>query len=205
MSVRTVINGETVNYNSRSTGLIVTAKNGNGKYNGLCQVCHTKVKYFKNYSAPDMNHNSGKDCLDCHTHKGRQFAFEPNGGCGACHGYPPVRANVTAIRLPGTIGTQGNYSSAKFQDYSGGGGAHAVAGHIPKSAEAKQSWTNCTSCHFDQGQHINGGTPVKKSFVNVTVDPQFKFNNFTAIKYNAQTCSNVSCHFKKSPNWTNGL
>ena len=38
-----------------------------------------------------------------------------------------------------------------------------------------------------------------------SVDPtKYKFNNNSAIKYNVKNCSNVSCHFKKSPNWTTG-
>jgi len=199
LNIRTIIAGQTVNYTNTSTGFRVTAPNGNGIYNGLCQVCHTKVKYFKRDAAPNLNHNKGKNCLSCHAHKGAgiMFAFQGAGECGGCHGYPPVR-NMTGL------GTVGNYENAKLQDYSGGGGAHTVAGHIPNAAIQSSAWTNCSNCHYNT-DHNGGGTPAKKAFVNVIVDPQFKFNNMSAIKYNAQTCSNVSCHFKPSPNWTNGL
>jgi hypothetical protein len=125
------------------------------------------------------------------------FAFQPGvGGCGGCHGYPPVR-DLTGL------GVVTNYSSAKFQDYSGGGGAHTVKGHIPKTARQGERWNNCNNCH-NSASHNTGGTPAKKAFVNVVVDPQFKFDSATPITYNASTCSNVSCHFKPSPNWTNG-
>lgn len=197
MSIRTVINGQPVAaYTGTTPNFIVLTPNG-GVYNGLCQVCHTKTKYFNRNSAPVTSHATG-ECLTCHKHKASHFAFEPSGGCNACHGYPPVR-DLTGL------GTMANYSYAKLQDYSGGGGAHTVAGHIPKTAVASQLWTNCTNCHYDTANHAKGGTPAKKSFVNVVVDPQFKFNNATSITYNANSCSNVSCHFRPSPNWTNGL
>jgi len=196
-SVRTVINGQTVSYTNKSTGFRVTVPNGNGIYNGLCQVCHTKVKYFRNNAAPDLGHNGGKNCLSCHEHKTITYAFAPvNGGCAGCHGYPPV-SNMTSF------GVTNNYTSAKLQDYSGGGGAHTVAGHIPKAAVPSEAWTNCSNCHYSTA-HNTGGTPAKQNFVNVIVDPKFKFNNATSIVYSANTCSNVSCHFKPSPNWVTG-
>ena len=90
-----------------------------------------------------------------------------------------------------------NYTNAKPETALGAGGAHTVAGHIPKTAKQNQEWANCSSCHYNTG-HNNG-------VVNVVVDPtKFKFNNNSAIKYNVKNCSNVSCHFKKSPNWTTG-
>jgi predicted CxxxxCH...CXXCH cytochrome family protein len=199
-SIRTVINGQTVNYTNTSTGFRVTTPNANGIYNGLCQVCHTKTKFFTRNAPPDLGHMGGKNCLSCHTHKSATFAFEhTNGGCGGCHGYPPVRNMVG-------LGVSGNYSSAKFQDYSGGGGAHTVAGHIPKTASESQTMSNCSNCHnINWGtDHGVGGGTVTKANVNVIVDTKFKFNSASPITYNASTCSNVSCHFKPSPNWTTG-
>jgi len=196
MSVRTEINGLSVAYTGTTPEFIATTPDGNGLYHGLCQVCHTRTKYFNKDTAPLTSHASG-NCLSCHVHKGTHFAFEPEfGGCGGCHGYPPVR-NMAGL------GIMGNYTYAKFQDYSGGGGAHTVAGHIPVTAVQSEAWTNCNNCHNDSS-HATGGTPAKKSFVNVTVDPKFKFNNATSITYNGNSCSNVSCHFQPSPNWVTG-
>ncbi len=198
MSVRTTINGLTVTYTGSTPNFIETTPGGDGLYHGLCQVCHTKTTHFNRNSAPDLGHATG-ECLSCHDHK---HGFLPTGGgCSGCHGYPPVKLAIT--RQPGTFGTQGNYSSAKFQDYSGGGGAHTVAGHIKKTAAPSEAWTNCNQCHYNTS-HATGGTPVKKSFVNVIVDPKYKFNNATSITYTANTCSNVSCHFKPTPNWVTG-
>jgi hypothetical protein len=210
MSVRTVVAGQTirpVTQATLSTALRVTTPNANGIYNGLCQVCHTKVKYFKRNAAPDLSHNGGKKCFDCHLHKHENitFAFQPNGLCDSCHGYPPVAGTIT--RLPGTPGTHNNYSTAKSEDYAGGGGAHSINGHIPKTAKRSEGLSNCTNCHnisWDN-DHGKGPNPPQKPYVNVIVDPQFKFNNMSTIKYNAQKCSNVSCHFKPSPNWQTGL
>jgi predicted CxxxxCH...CXXCH cytochrome family protein len=204
-NIRTTINGQTVVYKNIS-GLMVTTKNANNIYNGLCQVCHTKTKYYRNYTSP-ATHYTG-DCLSCHVHKPDQsplFAFKPGGTCDTCHGYPPAGVEVT--RLAGGIGTQSNYSGAKFRDYTAGGGAHTVAGHLSKLIKPIEGSVNCTNCHFTfNSDHNNGSVPVKRSFVNVVVDPKFKFNNATSIVYdfNANTCSNVSCHFKPSPNWVTG-
>ncbi|NVN98787.1 MAG: CxxxxCH/CxxCH domain-containing protein [Geobacteraceae bacterium] len=202
MSIRTVINGQTVTLTNTSSGFIAKTKT-NGKYNGFCQVCHTKAKHFNNFTTPELSHMSsnGKNCLTCHTHKGGKFAFAPNGGagCNGCHGYPPAK-NMTGI------GIMNNYTDAKLEYNAGAGGAHTVAGHIPKTAKQSQTWANCSNCHFNQGAtHMNGGTPVKTQYVDVVVNPVYKFNSMSSIKYNAKTCSNVSCHFKPTPNWTTGL
>jgi len=196
LSIRTVINGQSISFKSL-TSFCVSTKTNNF-YNGLCQVCHTKTKYYRNYTTPET-HNPNSNCMGCHTHKGGMFAFQQTigGGCNGCHGYPPV-SNMAGL------GTMGNYTTAQPEDYVGGGGAHSVAGHIPRTAKEGSSWSNCSNCHFNT-THNTGGTPAKKAFVNVIVDPQFKFNNTTSITYNANSCSNVSCHFKPSPNWTTGL
>jgi predicted CxxxxCH...CXXCH cytochrome family protein len=208
MSIRTLINGRTISYATPS--FITTVANG-GLYDGLCQVCHTRTNHFRRNqaeSAAGTGWNSAgtdhrgftatTDCLSCHVHKGTgvNFAFAPvAGGCDGCHGYPPVK-NMTGL------GVSANYSGAKIQNYSGGGGAHSVAGHISKTAVASQAWTNCSNCHSSAGHPKS--TPPQKVNVNVTVDPKFKFNNASTIKYQANTCSNVSCHFRPSPNWVTG-
>jgi len=207
-SIRTTINGRPIAFKSLTSFYVPTKTNN--FYNGLCQACHTKTKYYRNYTSPAV-HNPNRNCLDCHQHKGHGFAFAPaGGGCGGCHGYPPVAGAIT--RAPGTIGTHGNYSSAKAEDYVGGGGAHTVAGHILKNTVAKDGEANyatisCNNCHYNTfatGTHAQGSSPVQTN-VNVVVDPKFKFNNTSTIRYNANKCSNVSCHFKASPNWVTGL
>jgi predicted CXXCH cytochrome family protein len=200
-NIRTTINGLTVTYVGATPSFFDQTPDGNGLYHGLCQVCHTRTKYYNRNTAPAA-HNATANCLSCHSHKPAKapfFAFAPFGDCNTCHGYPPV-SNMTGL------GIHANYSTAKLQDYSGGGGAHSVAGHIPRTAIATAGASLCTACHnIDYNtSHNQGGTPAKKSFVKVVVDPKYKFNNATSITYKANSCSNVSCHFKPTPNWVTG-
>ncbi|WP_459817027.1 cytochrome c3 family protein [Geotalea toluenoxydans] len=195
-----------ITYNN-TTSLFKTVKVGN-LYTGLCQVCHTKTKFFSNYTAP-QHYTSG--CLDCHKHKSDKtvYAFQPSGGCDGCHGYPPVQT------MQAGYGHMDNYSGARLQNYSGGGGAHDVAGHVLASAKATQVWTNCLKCHYGSdtsGNHMRGDY-TKPSTVNVQVDPKYKFDSKLPITYSGNksddrslyqsgTCSNVSCHFQASPKWS---
>jgi predicted CxxxxCH...CXXCH cytochrome family protein len=199
-SIRTTINGRPIAFKSLTSFYVPTKTNN--YYNGLCQACHTKTKYYRNYTSPAV-HNPNRNCLDCHQHKGHGFAFSPgNGTCNGCHGYPPAE-NMTGL------GHFNNYTNAKLRDYAGGGGAHTVAGHRLADARATDgaanySATKCNDCHYNtfvNGTHGQGGATVVQTNVNVVVDPQFKFNNTSTIRYNANKCSNVSCHFKSSPNW----
>lgn len=187
-------------------------------YNGICQVCHTAtgtsaVAHFTSTSF-DATHNPNSSCITCHSHTGSSAtrAFEPNGGCDTCHGYPPAPRRVTTAVA---FGVQGSWSSARFEDYSGGGGAHLVASHIPKTAKQSQGWSNCLPCH-------NGGPashatvrPLRSNVENVTVkvDPQLRFSNAVQIRYSSAklisggvnrtgTCFNVACHMASSPKWS---
>jgi hypothetical protein len=115
-------------------------------------------------------------------------------------------------------GTNLSYSSARLQNYSGGGGVHSVAGHMalnikPSLYAADKKFTPCLTCH-PQGAptHNQGGSSgFFTNNVQVVVDTQFKFDKNRPIVYNAKqsgtgktsgTCANVSCHFQKSPIWS---
>ncbi len=167
-------------------------------YRGLCQICHTKTTTFKRGSAT-VTHNGTSDCLGCHGHSGKSYAFQPTGGCGGCHGYPPAK--------PGFIGSTNNYASYKTEDYTGGGGAHTIPGHVPATAVEAQGWANCNTCHPNTGAHNTGGIPAKIQFVNVTTQDSFRFNTSKAPSYTGDhsttvgSCNNVSCHFKQTPVW----
>lgn len=48
---------------------------GDGTYDGICEVCHTQTEHFRNVSgAPDQNHSNlgsdvpGANCMTCHLH-----------------------------------------------------------------------------------------------------------------------------------------
>lgn len=58
-----------------------------GDFNGICNVCHTKVEHYQADSGD--NHRSGRRCTSCHNHG---FAEEHSSGeaCNQCHEQKPV-------------------------------------------------------------------------------------------------------------------
>ncbi len=129
-------------------------------------------------------------------------------GCSMCHGYPPVRTMAGR-------GTNASYSSARIQNYSGGGGVHDVAGHLSPSLKESQNlfFTPCLTCHPNSQHNQASATfgAFSTQFVQVVVDPQFKFDKNRPIVYTAKqsgtgktsgTCNNVACHMQKSPIWS---
>ncbi|GFO66581.1 cytochrome c [Geomonas limicola] len=182
-------------------------------FNGICQACHTSTAHFT-ASSYDATHNPGGSCVACHNHtgSGKNLAFEPGGACDTCHGYPPAPRKVTGSL---SFGVQGSWSSARFEDYSGGGGAHLVAGHIPKSANASQGWSNCLPCHNGGSASHTTAQPLRSHVENVTVkiDQQLRFSNDVQAIYSSArltsggtnksgSCFNVACHFAPTPKWS---
>jgi len=55
---------------------------GDGVYDGICEVCHTSTSYHRNTSAGDHTHNTGKQCTVCHAHDNK---FKGEGACTSCH------------------------------------------------------------------------------------------------------------------------
>jgi predicted CxxxxCH...CXXCH cytochrome family protein len=121
------------------------------------------------------------------------------GSCDSCHGYPPAR--------PGFKGTLGNWSSARQQNYSGGGGAHTVANHVSRSARPNGGFANCDNCHNPADHNTGQANFLPK----VRVDQQFRMVTAKQARYSsnrldgaghvAGTCSNISCHFGATPAW----
>jgi len=204
--IRTSIGATAINFTETTTGLIDTNTNL-----GLCQVCHgNNTTYYKAGVAETTHYTTG--CLNCHKHTS---GFLPS-GCDSCHGYPPAPVITSTVRGFGTVN---NWASARFEDYSGGGGAHLVPAHVSPFAVASEGWTNCTMCH-------NGGsngttpyhvmaTPVKSHISNVTVkvDAGYRFDNGFTIYTGAKnldsparnvtgSCFNISCHLSASPRWS---
>lgn len=213
-----------------SVGSVRVQKNGpfnfiqtTAPYRGICQVCHTNTIHFKrgvneavdgpatgsnpNFGGSFASHrNFGVDtnCLSCHPHNPppdspATFAFYPYGQCNACHGYPPVPKSFKVA--------QNNYSSGKFEDYTGGGGAHIVAGHIPASANPSQGWALCTSCHKESDHLSVPDYPQVKVSINndlrfnSTIQPKYSSNRLGGAAHKTGTCYNVSCHFQRTPAW----
>ena len=121
------------------------------------------------------------------------------GSCDSCHGYPPAR--------PGFKGTLGNWSSARQQNYSGGGGAHTVAKHVTASARPADGFANCSKCHNPADHNTSAANFLPK----VRVDQRFRMVTAKQARYSSNrldgaghvpgSCSNISCHFGATPAW----
>ena len=199
----------TITYTDPINGFINTTNN-----RGLCQVCHTKTKYYLAGKVESSHPTSA--CLDCHGHNAKGGAFKPSGTCDGCHGYPPVPRGYAIAGVD--FGVAGKFASARFEDYTGGGGAHAIAAHVNPTAVPADGWKNCAGCH---NSGITGSTPnhktimpIKTNIANVTIalDPAKKFNATKLMNYSGAklvypgnvtgSCTNVECHFKPSPKWS---
>lgn len=125
------------------------------------------------------------------------------GKCDSCHGYPPAHA--------GFKGTQNNWSSARIQNYSGGGGAHTINNHVSKTARPDDGFAYCNACH-NPADHKTSPTVYNPSQnIKVTINPRYRFENAKQVRYTSNrldgglhrtgTCSNISCHFGATPKW----
>jgi hypothetical protein len=195
--IRTTINGTSIVFTDNFTGLVDLVTN-----RGLCQACHTLTNHYK-AGVPETNHfTSG--CLNCHAHNSVGGAFRPtDGACDSCHGYPPANVNFT--------GTQGNWSSARRENYPGGGGAHTIQNHVSKLVKPSEGFSNCTKCHnaadhktspiaFNPSQNIK--VSINQSFRIVSAkQARYTSNRLDASSHLTGTCSNISCHFGATPKW----
>ncbi|MDD2366782.1 MAG: CxxxxCH/CxxCH domain-containing protein [Desulfuromonadaceae bacterium] len=206
--VSSIINGTAVSYSGTSTF-------ANAGQTGVCQTCHTTTQYFTKagITPPQTHMDSTTNCLTCHLHNptNGDRAFTAPGNCDACHGYPPAPRNVAGLEF----GLQGKWSSARFEDYSGGGGAHIVGAHIPATAKASDGWANCTPCHKGGASRHAKVLPIRNHVENITVsvDQQLRFSNdvfaiYTTAKLlsaganRSGSCFNVSCHFATTLKWS---
>ncbi|MFZ4858142.1 MAG: cytochrome c3 family protein [Desulfuromonadaceae bacterium] len=208
MMVNATINGTAVSFSGSSTF-------ANGSRTGVCQVCHSApIAYFTKAGQPQANHvDSTTNCLECHKHNpATGFAFEANRACDACHGYPPA-PRVAAT--PVAFGIAGSWPNARFEDYSGGGGAHLVAAHIAKNSVPSDAWKPCLPCHSGGAAAHAKALPLRNNVTGVTVnvDSQYRFDSSFTVYTSGKllnpparnitgSCFNISCHMSKSPRWS---
>lgn len=124
------------------------------------------------------------------------------GGCNACHGYPPANKRFT--------GSTNNWANARMENYTGGGGAHTVAGHVDPKAVFTDGWAKCTPCH-SEADHKTGVDVTVPSNIKVSIQSSIRFSDGRVPKYTSNNvdgplhetgnCSNVACHFQKTPKW----
>lgn len=43
-------------------------QDGNGTYDGACEVCHTLTRFHRNNSSGNHSHQTGRTCTNCHNH-----------------------------------------------------------------------------------------------------------------------------------------
>ncbi|SNB47898.1 CxxxxCH/CxxCH domain-containing protein [Geobacter sp. DSM 9736] len=187
---------------------------------GSCTTCHG--------NPPNNDTHLGivaGTCASCHEYTGVNGATHNNGtvdmnatggSCDACHGYPPAPRKIAEGQTL-VFGKQGQWSSARFEDYSGGGGAHLVAAHINPGVKPSDGWAPCLTCHVDGSAAHARTLPVKYNVSNVTVKMKQNYKKFNVSQFitysgaklsnpplrnTTGSCYNSSCHFKQSPQWS---
>ncbi|MSN25393.1 MAG: CxxxxCH/CxxCH domain-containing protein [Geobacter sp.] len=125
------------------------------------------------------------------------------GSCDACHGYPPASVAFA--------GTQGNWSSAKAENYLGGGGAHTINNHVSKLAKPGDGFANCVMCHDAADHQMSPINFIPSQNIKVKVSQRFRVEAAKQFKYSSNrldggshqtgTCSNNSCHYGATPKW----
>jgi hypothetical protein len=126
-----------------------------------------------------------------------------SGNCDSCHGYPPAKA--------GFAGTHGNWSSARIENYPGGGGAHTIPSHVSNLAKPSEGFSNCSKCHNLADHKINPLAFNPSQNIKVSVNQSLRLESAKQAKYSSNrldasahrtgTCSNISCHFGATPVW----
>jgi len=107
---------------------------GDGVYDGLCEVCHTATAHHR-HDGTGTTHNPGQNCIQCHPHEN---GFLPTGGsCTGCHAV--AQDNGDGIPVGGRRAVVGEFPAAD---------AHAHYGAALDDAA-------CVVCH-DQATHMDG-------------------------------------------------
>lgn len=114
-------------------------QDGNGIWDGVCEVCHTTTSHHTNFEAdPAPKHHVGKDCTACHAHDDR---FMPSGGsCQDCHSGPQDNGDGVPLNGRRPIVAEFTFSS------------HHVQGTLEDA--------DCEVCH-DQSEHQSGLVRLK--------------------------------------------
>lgn len=179
---------------------------GDGTYDGVCEVCHTQTIYHRNDASGNHTHNAGK-CTICHQHS---EGFKGS-GCDVCHGYPP-KINTATGGPDGLVNNPGVTGSA-------------TAGAHDKHVNTKIY--PCEYCHYNSsgsGPAHNDGAPQDitigfslfgRAYTGGIYDGQTTAHydsseiNTTVIDpgSGSNTCSNIYCHGEllNGTKWGNGV
>jgi hypothetical protein len=102
---------------------------GDGTYDGICEVCHTQTAYHRNNPSGNHTHNQGARCTGCHDHW-NDFAPYATDCTQTCH--------VTTLGTGGNrrqiVGVGGDFERASHHVDDGLGGESVIA-------------SDCLVCH----------------------------------------------------------
>ncbi len=186
---------------------------------GVCQVCHTETKYFKNNgTTAHPGGVSATSCLPCHKHN---VGFKMN--CTECHGFPPLTSVPTGS--DGLVNNEGGTGSASPGAHS----KHAVslayvcdtchAGGMPANMPPAPYYDKKIQIGFNiangayQSGAYDGRTSLANGYTYSTGNPG---TTITTPSTGAMTCSTVYCHTNgtsvstgivpvvSSPSWSGG-
>jgi hypothetical protein len=125
------------------------------------------------------------------------------GACDSCHGYPPSSV--------GFAGVHNNWSSARTENYQGGGGAHTIQNHVDKLAKPSEGFANCSKCHSSADHRMSPISFNPSQNIKVTVNQAFRFEAAKQARYTSNRldgnahltggCTNISCHYGATPKW----
>lgn len=183
-----------------------------------CGVCHKSPgdAGFEPAATHNLMTIAATNCIGCHEHEGdnqgslgrRHMDGKLYGGgnCDSCHGYQETSWSAATQRA-----TEGKGAHAKHVAYlvSRWGGTLTPASD---SFGSGASWTNvCGVCHNGAPSSHTMDEAIGGTGRNISISTAYQFGG-SAPTYNgvigassstnSKTCSNVSCHYFKSPVWS---
>ena len=204
--------------NTTGTGAGGFARTSPSYDEGLCNACHdvsASSPKMQNYTNTSSNsHNSGSVCTTCHEHSvdttNDGKAWEGAGTCNGCHGYPPDASDGQAY-MDGIGESKGAH--IKHVDHlmflwNGGSSASLDPDNDSFDHGVSKFENVCGACHATATHDTGDSVPANRTIV---VNSVYTFGPSGVATYlgipgtvgatTAKTCSNVSCHFRKSPEW----
>lgn len=165
---------------------------GDGTYNGICEVCHTQTTYHRNNASGDHTHNVATKCTLCHDHK---EGFKAS--CNACHGNPPQSDTTGPDGLVRTPSPTGSVKGITHVRHATGGSNYSFV---------------CDTCHSSGmpvtpipdyktqiGFNIFGWPGAGTTYKGQTLlaPYSYEYTNGTTEGTTTFQCSNIYCHGRK--------
>lgn len=136
----------TVVFTSRGTdagqGSANSFADGDGTYDGICEVCHTTTDMHRNSSAGVHTHAEGRTCTTCHRHDGNALPDTT----GGFDGFAPLDTTCAGCHTT----AQAPRRRAILPEFS------RASHHAPDPPDT----TDCNVCH-DQTLHAQGTVRLK--------------------------------------------